>query len=61
MTTAIYKHTCDICVSLRNLLVSMWLGLIAAGEAAGRARAARELARQGYHAEAKKLMLEMKK
>jgi hypothetical protein len=35
----------------------MFVGLIAMGESAGRARAAAELSRQGYHQEAKNLML----
>jgi len=36
------------------------MGAWAMGESAGRARAASELARQGYYKEAKKLMLESK-
>jgi hypothetical protein len=34
------------------------MGIIAAGEQAGRARAASELARQGYYKESKALMLD---
>ena len=37
--------------------VAFWIGLIAMGEQAGRSRAAAELSRQGYHDEAKALIL----
>lgn len=39
-------------------LFAMFIGIIALGESAGRARAAAELSRQGYHEEAKALMLQ---
>jgi hypothetical protein len=39
-------------------LFAFWVGTIAFGETAGRARAANELARMGYLNEAKKLMTE---
>ena len=45
---------------IRNTLVAIWCGIIAAGEIAGRSRAAAELTRQGYHEEAKALMIELK-
>ena len=38
-------------------LMAVFIGIIAFGESAGRARAAAELSRQGYHEEAKRLML----
>jgi len=38
-------------------LLAVFIGMIALGESAGRARAASELARQGYMKEAKALML----
>jgi hypothetical protein len=38
--------------------IALWIGIIAMGESAGRARAAAELSRQGYHEQAKRLMLE---
>ena len=38
-------------------LVAMLVGIMAFGESAGRARAAAELSRQGYHEEARNLML----
>ena len=41
--------------------MTIWIGIIASGEAAGRARAVAELTRMGYHEEAKRLMLEGKK
>ena len=37
--------------------IAVWIGIIAMGESAGRARAAAELSRMGYQAEAKALML----
>ncbi len=39
-----------------KFFVAIWMGLMAAGEAAGRARAAQQLHNLGYHAEAKRLM-----
>ena len=44
--------------SIGKTIIAIWIGFIAFGESAGRARAAAELSRQGYHAEAKRLMLE---
>tara|TARA_Y100000385_G_scaffold187874_1_gene194218 strand:+ start:272 stop:460 length:189 start_codon:yes stop_codon:yes gene_type:complete len=41
-------------------LIAIWIGFIAFGESAGRARAAAELHRQGFYKEAKALMLEQK-
>ena len=55
-TAILYKATCEVCAKIRNGLYSFWMGCIAVGESAGRARAARELYRMGYLAEAKKLM-----
>ena len=40
-----------------KVLVGMLMGIMAFGESAGRARAAAELSRQGYHEEARRLML----
>jgi hypothetical protein len=53
-----WNYTCKICSQLRNALSVVLVGLIAFGESAGRARAASELSRMGYHDEAKALMLE---
>jgi len=39
-------------------LFTVFIGIIAFGESAGRARAASELARMGYYNEAKNLMLQ---
>ena len=44
-----WDFTCKICGVIRQALAVFFVGLIAFGESAGRARAARELARQGYH------------
>ena len=46
---------------IRNALAVAFVALIAFGESAGRARAAAELSRQGYHDEARALMLETRK
>jgi hypothetical protein len=40
-----------------KVLMTVLMGIMAFGESAGRARAAAELSRQGYHEEAKALML----
>ena len=53
-----WTYTCKFCYVVRKILVGMFIGLIAMGEQAGRARAASELANQGYYKEAKALMLE---
>ena len=45
---------------LAKIIVAIGMGLWAFGESAGRARAAAELSRQGFHQEAKRLMLESK-
>ena len=55
-----WDYTCKICKVLRTALSIAFVGLIALGESAGRARAASELSRQGYHDEAKALMLSPK-
>ena len=52
-----WNYTCKICSVIRNAFAIAFVGLIAFGESAGRARAAAELSRMGYHAEAKNLML----
>jgi len=50
--------TCKFCIAVRNLLIAIFVSMIALGESAGRARAAAELSRQGYLEEAKALMLQ---
>jgi hypothetical protein len=52
-----WDYTCKICKVLRTALSVAFVGLIAFGESAGRARAASELSRQGFHKEARALML----
>ena len=52
-----WNYTCKICSVIRNAFAVAFVGLIAFGESAGRARAASELSRQGYHDEARALML----
>lgn len=53
----IWDYTCKICKVIRTALSVAFVGMIAVGESAGRARAAAELTRMGYHAEAKNIML----
>ena len=58
MTNTTWTYTCKVCKMIRTALSIAFVGLIAFGESAGRARAASELYRQGYHEEAKRLMLD---
>ena len=60
MTNTTWTYTCKVCKMIRTALSIAFVGLIAFGESAGRARAASELSRQGYHDEAKALMLSPK-
>ena len=59
--TSFYNITCKICTVIRNAFIAFFVTMIALGESAGRARAASELARQGYIEEAKALMLKKDK
>ena len=52
-----WTYTCKFCEVIRKAFYVGFVGLIAFGESAGRARAAAELSRQGYYDEAKALML----
>jgi hypothetical protein len=56
MTTA----TTGVGKAVLRTLIAVWIGFIAFGESAGRARAASELYRLGYVEEARRLMLEDK-
>jgi len=56
-----WTYTCKFCEVIRKAFYVAFVGLIAFGESAGRARAASELSRQGYHDEARALMLGDKK
>jgi len=60
MTNTTWTYTCKICKVINKALAVMFVGIIAFGESAGRARAAAELSRQGFHAEARALMLSPK-
>jgi hypothetical protein len=51
-----WSYTCKVCKMIRTALSVAFVAIIAFGESAGRARAASELSRQGYHDEAKALM-----
>jgi hypothetical protein len=57
MTNTTWTYTCKICKVINKALAVMFVGIIAFGESAGRARAASELSRQGFHKEARALML----
>ena len=57
MTNTTWTYTCKICKVINKALAVMFVGIIAFGESAGRARAAAELSRQGFHKEARALML----
>ena len=58
MTTAtISTYYCTICQAVKTMAITAFIGFIAFGESAGRARAASELSRMGMHKEAKALML----
>ena len=46
--------------AIGKTLLAIWIGFIAFGESAGRARAASELHRLGYVEEARRLMLDEK-
>jgi hypothetical protein len=59
-TTLIYKQTCEICEKISNASLKILMTIWSFGETVGRAKAAAELHRQGYHKEAKALMLESK-
>ena len=56
--TSFYNITCKICTVIRKALVTAFIAVVAFAESTGRARAAAELSRQGYYAEAKALMLQ---
>lgn len=53
-----WTYTCKFCEVIRKAIYVAFVGLIAMAESAGRARAAAELSRQGYYAEAKALILQ---
>jgi hypothetical protein len=53
-----WTYTCKFCDLVRKAFYVAFVGIIAFGESAGRARAASELARQGYYKEAQALMLQ---
>ena len=57
MTNTTWTYTCKICKVINKALAVMFVGIIAFGESAGRARAASEPSRQGFHKEARALML----
>ena len=58
MTNTTWTYTCKICNVISKALGVFLVTMIALGESAGRARAAEALWREGYHEEAKRLMLD---
>lgn len=56
-----YDGTCEICEKISAFTKRVGTKITRLTMMAGYARAASELARQGYHAEAKALRLELKK
>jgi|TARA_Y100000389_G_scaffold57753_1_gene53766 tRNA G26 N,N-dimethylase Trm1 len=54
-----YQETCEICEKVAHLVSKVWDGIVAHAEIVGTARAAAQLSQQGYHKEAKALMLEL--
>ena len=57
MTTTLSTYYCSICEAVKTIVITAFIGFIAIGESAGRARAAAELTRMGMHKEAKELIL----
>ena len=56
ITNTTWNYTCKACSVIRKALAVAFVGMIAFGESAGRARAASELSRMGLHDEAKALI-----
>jgi hypothetical protein len=56
-----YNETCELCDKISHLTKRFFAKLYQIGETVGYARAAAELSRMGYHAEAKVCMMELKK
>jgi len=55
--TSFYTITCKFCTLVSNIAVAAFLGMVALGESAGRARAANILAQHGRMDLAKEIML----
>jgi glucan biosynthesis protein len=55
-----YKSTCEICEVISNFASKTFTNMIHTFEVVGTAKAASQLAAQGYHKEAKALMLHLK-
>jgi hypothetical protein len=56
-----YQETCHICDKIAHIVSKVWDGIVHHAEIVGTARAAAELTRQGYHKEAKNLMIDLKR
>jgi glucan biosynthesis protein len=54
-----YKSTCEICEVISNFASKTFTNMIHTFEVVGTAKAASQLAAQGYHKEAKALMLHL--
>ena len=60
-SAAIYRTTCVICELITNKFNTILKNIVWSFEIAGYSRASSELARMGYHAESKALMLSLEK
>ena len=60
MKSNTWTYTCKMCSIISKALTIAFMAIVAFGESAGRARAAAELSRQGFHEEARALMLDRK-
>ena len=56
-TTTLSTYYCAFCAAVAKIAKKTFTKIIKTFEAAGRARAAAELARQGYHKEARAIIL----
>ena len=60
MKSNTWNYTCKLCNVISKALTVAFMAIVAFGESAGRARAAEALWREGFHEEAKRLMLSPK-
>jgi len=54
-----YQETCHICDKIAQIVSKVWDGVVAHAEIVGTARACAQLSAQGYHKEAKALMMDL--
>jgi|TARA_R110000868_G_scaffold310697_3_gene571848 hypothetical protein len=56
-----YQETCHICEKIAQIVSKVCRGIVRYAEIAGTARACAHLSAQGYHKEAKALMMDLKR